>query len=53
MNKDEATELSKQDALALAELVYDIYIEKKEGGVNDDQGGSKLRLIPSNLEDID
>jgi len=30
MNKDEATELKKRDALASAELIQDIYIEKKE-----------------------
>lgn len=34
MSEDEATELRKQDALALAELIYDIYIEKKKGESN-------------------
>lgn len=30
MNEDEVTELRKQDALALAQLIYDIYVEKKQ-----------------------
>lgn len=36
MNEDEMAELSERDALALAELIYDIYIEKKQGEVNND-----------------
>lgn len=36
MNEDEVTELRRRDALALAELIYDIYIEKKQGEVNND-----------------
>ena len=36
MGEDETAELRKRDALALAELIYDIYIEKKEGGAGDD-----------------
>lgn len=30
MSKDEVTELRRQDALALAQLIYDIYVEQKE-----------------------
>lgn len=36
MSNNESAELRELDALALAELIYDIYIEKKEGGVGDD-----------------
>ena len=35
MSEDEATELRKRDALALAELIYDIY-EKKQNEASDD-----------------
>lgn len=30
MSEDETAELRRRDALALAELIYDIYIEKKQ-----------------------
>ena len=30
MSEDEMTKLRKRDALALAQLLYDIYIEQKE-----------------------
>lgn len=36
MSEDEATELRKQDALALAELIYDIYVEKKQNDASND-----------------
>lgn len=36
MSEDEATELRKQDALALAELIYDIYVEKGKCESNSD-----------------
>ena len=36
MSEDEATKLRKQDALALAELIYDIYVEKKQNEASDD-----------------
>lgn len=36
MSEDEATELRKRDALALAELIYDIYVEKKQNEASDD-----------------
>lgn len=35
MNEDEVNELRRRDALALAELIYDIYIEKEQGEMND------------------
>ncbi len=36
MSEDEATELRKRDALALAELIYDIYIQKKQSEASND-----------------
>lgn len=36
MSDDESAELREQDALALAELIYDIYIEKKRREANSD-----------------
>lgn len=36
MSEDEATESRKRDALALAELIYDIYIEKKQSEASND-----------------
>jgi len=31
MSEDESVKLREQDALALAELIYDIYIEERQG----------------------
>ena len=36
MNEDEAEETRKRDALALAELIYNIYIEKKQREASND-----------------
>lgn len=36
MNEDESEEAMKRDALALAELIYDIYIEKKQRETSND-----------------
>lgn len=36
MSDDEAAELRERDALALAELIYDIYIEKKQSETSND-----------------
>lgn len=36
MNTDELTGVRKRDALALAELIYDIYLEKKQSESSDD-----------------
>lgn len=30
MSEDESVDLRERDALALAELIYDIYVEKKQ-----------------------
>ncbi len=30
MSEDESAELREKDALALAELIYDIYVEKRQ-----------------------
>lgn len=30
MSEDESVKLREQDALALAQLIYDIYVEKKQ-----------------------
>lgn len=30
MSEDESVKLREQDALALAQLIYDIYVEKKK-----------------------
>lgn len=36
MNEDELEEARERDALALAELIYDIYIEKKQSEASND-----------------
>lgn len=36
MSEDGATKLRKQDALALAELIYGIYVEKKRNEASND-----------------
>lgn len=36
MSEDETAELRERDALALAELIYDIYIEKKQREADSD-----------------
>lgn len=36
MGEDETAELRKRDALALAELIYDIYMKKKKCESNSD-----------------
>lgn len=36
MSEDESAELRERDALALAELIYDIYIEKKQSEASND-----------------
>lgn len=36
MNEDELEEARERDALTLAELIYDIYIEKKQSEASND-----------------
>ena len=36
MSEDESAELRERDALALAELIYDIYTEKKQREASND-----------------
>ena len=36
MSEDESAELRERDAMALAELIYDIYIEKKQHEASND-----------------
>lgn len=36
MNEDELEKAREQDAWALAELIYDIYIEKKQSEASND-----------------
>lgn len=36
MSEEESEEARKRDALALAELIYDIYIEKKQREASND-----------------